>query len=1254
VRFRQALALWRGPALADLLDAPAAQAEATRLEEARLAAVEERVDADLASGAHGELAAELEALTRAYPLRERLWAQRMVALYRSGRQAEALRVYQDLRRILGEELGLEPSAALAGVEVAILRHDAALDWRPAQSAVSASAGTPPPATSGGVVTFLFTDLVGSTALLDRLGEDAFDDLRRTHFSLLRQAVSDAGGHEVKNLGDGIMVAFASPVAALGAAIAIQRAVAEHNRSSADRALSLRVGLQSGEATREESDFFGTAVVVAKRLCDQAPGGRIFAGELVAALVGSRGAYQFRPLGHLSLKGLATPVPAVEVDWQPVPSSVTTDADAASPGPPAPVPLPRLLTGIGRVFVGRDGELERLRIAWKAAAGSGPRLVMVAGEPGVGKTRLTAALAAEVHAEGATVLAGRCDEDLGVPYQPFVHALRHLVDHTPGSHLSRRLGRYGGELTRLVPDLTERAPGLGAPLHADPETEQYRLFDAVAAWLDATAAEAPLLLVLDDLQWAAKPTLLLLRHIVRTGEHRLLIVGTYRDTELSRTHPLSGLLADLRRDGEAERIALTGLDAAGVAAFLEQAAGNELSEDDWELARAIHGETEGNPFFVGEVVRHLVESGAVVRRDGRWVTEAPINELGIPEGVRDVVGRRLSRLSEAANQLLAIAAVVGLEFDPAVVEAAGGADEDTVAASLDEAVAARLVTPAGGVHYRFAHALVRTTLYDELTPARRVILHRRTAEAIETIHAVRLDDYLPALTHHYSRATAPVATAEKAVGYARRAGDRALEQLAHDEAVAYYRQALELLEASEAPLDETQRTELLIALGEAQRRAGDTGHRETLLAAARLAASRADAAALARAALANSPGSKPAAFGVTDSDRVEVLEAAAAAVGNGDSATRARLLAILALELFHDADRRRRLALSDEALAIARRLGDPVTLAQVLVARPFAIGGPDTLGERLANTTELLDVAERLGDPVTAHRAWWLRFRVAVEVADRAEADRCLQAQQPLVAELGQPVFSWMTNLQRIAGHFRAGRIGEAEPLLYAAFDEGQRAGQADAALYFAIHLFHLGYEQGRLAEFRGPLMEVFERPSQLPFVGATRAVVHCELGDLDAARAELEQLASVDFGDLQIEASWVVALCYCAVACAALDDRERAGALVRLLEPYADHVAVFAVGLGIGCVSHYLGLLTTTLGRLDEADVHFTNACAVHGRMDAPGWLARTHLEWGRVLLHRRQRSEEDRARELLGQAVSTARELGLTGVERRAVELLA
>ena len=767
---------------------------------------------------------------------------------------------------------------------------------------------------------LFTDLVGSTELRSRLGETAAEALRRQHDTLVTGGVEKSGGTVVKNLGDGFMATFGGASDAVAAAVAIQQVIERHNRAGGT-AMEVRIGISAGDVVFESDDCFGTPVIEAARLCAAAQGRQILASEIVRWMAHA-GEEAFTPVGSLELKGLSRPLPTVQVDWEPAAQS--------------PVPLPTFLTDIGKIFVGRDGELDRLAQLWKEAAAGERRIAFLAGEPGVGKTRLAAELARQVHDEGATVLAGRCDEDLGVPYQPFVEALRHFADHAPA--LESRLGRYGGELARLVPELTDRVPGLAPPLRSDPEMERYRLFDAVAAWLTATAAEEPLVLVLDDLQWAAKPTLLLLRHVVRVADGRILVLGTYRDTELTHDHPLVEVVADLRRQGGVERLSLAGLDDVGVAAFVEQAAGAALDEAGLALARAVHEETEGNPFFVREVLRHLAETGAVERQEGTWTTSRPVDQLGIPEGVRDVVGRRLARLSGDTNKVLRVAAVVGPEFELGVVQAAGDLSEEALLAAVEEAAEARLVTEVSATRFRFAHALVRTTLYESLTAARQVNLHRKTAEAIETIHARALDDYVPALAHHWAKASAPVADVTRAVEYAQRAGDQALAGLANDEAAAYYASGLDLLDVG-GPTPTTPAASSCSSAGVRPNAApaipATARHSSTPPVWPR---SSSDAPALARAALANTLGHIWTAFTV-DSDRIEVLESALEAVSGDDLTVRARLLATLGLELAWQPDPTRRVALSEEALRIARDLDDPATLAQVLLARDYTITDP---------------------------------------------------------------------------------------------------------------------------------------------------------------------------------------------------------------------------------------------------------------------------------------------------------------------------
>ena len=1082
---------------------------------------------------------------------------------------------------------------------------------------------------------LFTDLVGSTELRSRLGEDAADVLREQHDALVTGAIKASRGTVVKNLGDGVMATFTGASDAVGAAVAAQQAIDRHNRASST-ALEVRIGISAGDVVFEKDDCFGTPVIEAARLCAIAQGGQILASEIVRWMARSGGS-TFCPVGNLELKGLAEPVPTVEVGWEPLAQSS--------------VPLPSFLTDIGRIFVGRDADLDRLGQLWKEAAGGQLRIALLAGEPGVGKTRLAAELARKVHEEGATVLVGRCDEDLGVPYQPFVEALRHFVDHA--SPLSERLGRYGGELARLVPEVGQRVPNLPEPLRSDPEMERYRLFDAVAAWLTGASADEPMLLVLDDLQWAAKPTLLLLRHILRTGGGRILLLGTYRDTELTHDHPLVELVADLRRQGGVERLSLSGLDDLGVAAFVEQASGRALDDAGLALARAVYEETEGNPFFVLEVLRHLAETGAVERREGVWTPRLPIDQLGIPEGVRDVVGRRLARLSEDANQALRIASVVGPEFELGVVQAAADLSEERLLDAIEEAATARVVIEVSASRYRFAHALMRATLYESLSAARQVTLHRKTAEAIEAIHQAALDDYVPALAHHWARASAPVTDPARAVEYARMAGDRALAQLANDEAAAYYASGLELLDAGGAGAADIRRLELLIGSGEAQRRAGDPGYRQSLLDAAKLAQQVGDTDALVRAAQANTLGNIWTGVLEVDTERVETLRAALMAVGEGDSLPRARLLATLGLELAWEADAGPRLALSEEALRIARALGDPETLAHVLLARDYTITAPENVAERFEATTELLAIAEDLSDPVIASRALSLRFKAAMERADLAEAELSLARNQELVAELGQPTLTWAT-----LHHHATLRLlhddADAQAAMEAAYQFGVSARRPSIGVFKLSQEVWFFREQGRIGELEDAFRQLIDL-SRYPMGIAVLALVALENGREEEAAGLFDELAATDFAHPTNNVAWLNFYGLCATVCALFARRDCVPILKSRLEPWADQliVASFA-GWVSGPVAFHLGLLATTAGEWDEAESYFAAAAATQERIAAPIFLARTRVEWARMLLARAEPNDADRAHDLLSQALDTARERGLSKLEADAVALLS
>ncbi len=469
------------------------------------------------------------------------------------------------------------------------------------------------------VTVLITDQEGSTAMAQRLGPVAAEELRLEYFRMLRGAVERARGREVKNLGDGLMVVFDSAAQSLACAVQMQQALDLRNRRAEEK-LGVRIGVSLGDTSVEGGDYFGGPVVEAARLCARAEGGEIIVTDLVYRLGGSRDGYVFESLGGLELKGISEPVQAFKLRW--------------APAPAFRIALPEQLQELpATAYVGRAAERERMRELWGQACGGSLRVALLSGEPGMGKTRLATHLALAAHGKGSTVLYGRCDEDLGVPYLPWVQALGHLVREVPQPVLDEHVEHFGGDLARLVPSLRDRVPDLPSVRESDPETERYRLHAAVAGLLEGAGEQEPLLLILDDLHWADAPTLALLRHIVTCGSSmKVMVVGSYRDADLSREHPLTALLAALRRERGVERVKLSGLDAGHVAALMEAAAGHELGEDGRALAAEITRETSGNPLFAFRVLRHLTESGAIVQENGRWRLTGSLADLGLPAGM----------------------------------------------------------------------------------------------------------------------------------------------------------------------------------------------------------------------------------------------------------------------------------------------------------------------------------------------------------------------------------------------------------------------------------------------------------------------------------------------------------------------------------------------------------------------------------------------------------------------------------------------
>ena len=842
----------------------------------------------------------------------------------TGDRAAALVAYNRYADRLRAELRIAPSPSTRAL---------AEELRGAGKATGVPpAGEEPRRSTMGTVTLLFTDLVGWTELLDDLGDDRAAQLRRVHFELLRDVALSHAGQGVKNLGDGLMVAFASSLDAAACAIAIQQAVERYNRREQSVSLSVRIGLHVGEPILDADDYYGTSVVVAKRLCDCAEGGQILASELVRLLIVGRGGFSFHPLGELALKDFSHPVGACELRWEAVGEQR--------------IPLPAELRRPRGAFVGRQAEVAAVQKVWREVLDGRAKAVVVAGEPGIGKTRLVAEFCVSAHDDGAAVLFGACTEETLAPYQPFIQALRRYVSFCAPDELLLQVGTRRAILAQLVPEL---AGAQERPVHDRAETrgegERYALFDALASWMREAAVSRPMILVLDDLHWADDSTLILLRHVARAvGDASLLILGTYRETEVPAGHPLTGVLAELRRARALTTVSLGGLDTDHVAVLIQEC-GAQLAEG---AVHAVARRTEGNPFFVEEVVRHI---------DGGL-------EFALPESVKDLLLRRLRRLDEPARQALAAGSVLGAEIELAVLERMIDADTDRLLELMELALAERVLieSPESVGRYAFAHALIRETIYEQLSATRRARLHLRAGQALEALKADQLDDHAEQLAHHFAQAGDDA----KSFEYQPRAANAAARVHATEAAIAHYDSALDTGgRLGLYPATDERVRRMLVERGWLRYLSGDVegglADYASALEAARTAGDRRlEADALDRMAFTDK---------LADVERAAAQHRAALAIAEnlGDVQLQIRVLSRLSLVLSNQLDLEGALELGGRALDLALGTGDEHDRALAMDALKLAalqLGEAD----RLLELTGELEAIERRSSDL-----WYLQW-----------------------------------------------------------------------------------------------------------------------------------------------------------------------------------------------------------------------------------------------------------------------------------------
>jgi DNA-binding NarL/FixJ family response regulator len=1025
-----------------------------------------------------------------------------------------------------------------------------------------------------------------------------------------------------------LVAFDSASAAVAAAVEMQRSTGS----------PIRIGMATGDVEWSDGVCAGPAVGAAAALLARAQPGQILTNNVVRWLAAGAAAHGFVPVGVVEIdgvEGVDEPVEAFSVDWQPVEAIVEPRVGVDQP----PVPLPAgIAAAVRQPLVGRDTEWQLLDDAWNRVREGAREVVLIGGEAGAGKTRLAADFARQCHEAGAIVLLGTCDAELALPYQPWVHALDHLLRSLPGFGRPQNSDRDLGDLLVLLPQLERLLPGLSRSHAADPETERYLLFSAVDRVLANAAQMAPLVLLLDDVHWAGRPTLELLRHLVRAGSAaRLMVIATFRDAAADLTDPLAECLVDMQRSESVSRVRVGGLDAIDVEQFVAGALGQELDGDLRRLAAVARDRSGGNAFFLGELWRQLVQQGVVARRDDRWVVRRDVAGVGAPDSVRDVVAARMARLSRRARRPVELAAVAGQRVELRVLSLAAEMSVDDVSAGLDELVDTGFLVEVGG-HlpiYQFTHALVRDTVEQVMSSSVRSRLHLRIGEALEHVYETDPRSVYAELAYHFSAATA-VGGIERGIRYGRLAAEQARSSGAYDEAISQFEAVLQLLAA-----DGVEATEVLIDLGLVQMRRGfSSTAQESYRRAFETARRESWAELVANAAL----GYEECVHqrGASGAPAVLMVSEAIALVGDQPGPLRARLQASLARSLSLSGDHEAAVEAGELALAMARAIDDVGCVIAALQATTIVSSEPSRL---LDASTELRDVALRVGDQWSAVYATGNMCRGLIGLGRLTEAAEVL-VQHRVLAERGRfLMFQYMGHVYEAVLALAAGRFDEAEQAAERAHEVGDSSNILFDAGVYGLQMFAIRREQGRLAEVLPLMRFLADRHGEEAVWRPGLTVLYAELGMLEESRRELDALSVDGFALIPRDSVWPACLTFLAEACIACGAEKHAAVLLRELDAYAGRNLMVAMTICFGPADRLRGGLAGLVGLANEAESHFRSALALADRSASPVWRAHVQHDWAGLVA---ARADLAKAEAMAREAHAISLSLGMNALAER------
>lgn len=1095
-----------------------------------------------------------------------------------------------------------------------------------------------------VATFLFTDIEDSSGWWERHPRPMRAALE-LHDDLLKTVMHRNGGTVFSLAGDGFGVSFDRAEAALAAACDAQAAMAQADWPE-PIALRVRIGLNSGPSQRRDQNHFGNAVNRAARVADAGHGGQVLiSGATVAMLETDSGLVD---LGTYELRGLREPE---RIWWLPL-------ADTGDAFPPlrtvraggqlAP-PLPtRLRFDTGATFIGRERPLADLLRVWDAAKQGGAPVVSLTGELGIGKTRLVAETARRVVSDGGVVLYGRSDRDQNVPYQPIAEALSEFVDTASTSIVSAAFAESAGVLSDLVPALDRHVSAHSSGnLRRRPEAgsattpamgDRHRSSEAVVETLARLASlTSGVVLVLDDLQWADSSTLALLEHLaLSSAPSGVVTVLVHRDADVLAEGAVERTIDRLSRRDSSVAVTLHGLNADEVAAYVAASAGHELGALR-QVVDELYDNTAGNPLFVGELIRHLVDTDTVVFDGSRW-TVGQLDRAGVPRSIGNIIRSRVRSIGPAATELLEVGSVFGRRFDLAMVSAGLGRTAAELAPAVASAVAAGLIEQAGDGRCSFVQPVARRTIYDDLDATRRTALHVAAARALESS-----DDGLrdrSALAHHWGKAASAGFVAE-AVRAARAAGDAAVALAAHHAAIDHYRAALAYCDLAPATHAVT-RAEVALSLAEALNLAGLIGDAEDEFFAVADQARRLDRHDLVASAALGVGGDLPSTPPV-DARAIALVEEALG-LWPGRTHERVLLLSRLAERRHRVASAPARAALTDEAIEIAESLDDRALAARAMLSRVRSLHGPDSVAEALDISEKVDRIAAVLPDDALAIRAAQVRLHASFALGDLRGAVHAARVTSVLSERLGQPEYLRLPLMWEAFQATYEGRFDDAAATMRAlrrVLIAGQHSqtGSLLGALMTAEAVW-----RGRGETAHGVTIGM-----DVPYVDALLAWFSAEAGAMERARHHLKLAPSI--AEIEEERNWswwqaMVAIGTAAVLC---DDKARLAEVRDAVRPWADQHATAGLVSYFGSGHHHLGMFEAALGDLDSAIDHLEQGMVAHAAIGARPHVAASQIELARTLDRRGRRGDAERAAVERERALETARILGLESVRARA-----